>query len=79
MKTVVFDKTGTLTNGKPQVTKVVLFVSKNICSFRLFNAIVGMAERNSEHPLGAAITNFVASVSLVYLLGYTIGYTIVCW
>lgn len=62
MKTVIFDKTGTLTHGKPQVTKALLFVSEASCSYQLFSAIVGVAERNSEHPLGVAVTKFSKSV-----------------
>lgn len=63
VKTVIFDKTGTLTHGKPQVTKAILFVPEAICSFNLFSAIVGVAENNSEHPLGVAVTKFSKSVS----------------
>ena len=59
----MFDKTGTLTHGKPQVTKALLFVAEAICSYELFSAIVGIAERNSEHPLGAAVTKFAKAVS----------------
>lgn len=65
VKTVIFDKTGTLTHGKPQVTKAVMFVSEAVCSFNLFSAIVGVAEKNSEHPLGVAVTKFAKSVRWV--------------
>ena len=65
VKTVVFDKTGTLTHGKPVVTRVVLFVAEAMCPHQLFTAIVGLAENNSEHPLGVAITNFAKGVSLI--------------
>jgi cation transport ATPase len=63
IKTVIFDKTGTLTHGKPKVTKAILFVSEAICSLKLFSAIVGVAEKDSEHPLGLAVTNFAKHVS----------------
>ena len=64
MKTVIFDKTGTLTFGRPKVTKALLFVSEEVCSYQLFSAIVGVAESNSEHPLGMAVTKFAKSVSI---------------
>ena len=59
----MFDKTGTLTCGKPQVTKAILYVRKEVCSLKLFTAIAGVAESSSEHPLGAAIKNFAELVS----------------
>ena len=62
MKTVVFDKTGTLTHGKPQVTKALVFVPEAVCSHQFFSALVGVAERNSEHPLGVAVTKFAKLV-----------------
>ena len=62
--TVVFDKTGTLSTGRPEVTKVILFVSEAVCSWQLFLAIVGLAERHSEHPLGGAIVSFAKKVRL---------------
>lgn len=60
---MIFDKTGTLTHGKPTVTKAILFVSEAICSYQLFGALVGVAEKNSEHPLGVAVTKFAKTVS----------------
>ena len=62
IKSVVFDKTGTLTHGKPEVTHVMLFVAERMCPHQLFTAIVGLAESNSEHPLGLAITEFAKKV-----------------
>ena len=49
--TVVMDKTGTLTNGTPQVTDVV---ADGIAQLELL-ALVAAVERDSEHPLAAAI------------------------
>ncbi len=62
VKTMIFDKTGTLTHGKPVVTKVVLFASESVCPYQLFTALVGLAETNSEHPLGVAVVNFAQKV-----------------
>ena len=51
------------------VTSIMIFVSEAVCSSRLFTALVGLAETNSEHPLGAAVVNYAKSVSqLLYLL-----------
>lgn len=49
---IVFDKTGTLTKGKPQVTDIV---SLSVISERDLLLYAGIAEKNSEHPLGEAI------------------------
>ena len=54
----MFDKTGTLTNGKPEVSRSILYIAASICPTQLFLTLVGVAESNSEHPLGQAITNF---------------------
>ena len=54
--TVVMDKTGTLTKGEPEVTDIVL--SDEIpagIDERRFLALVAAVERDSEHPLAAAI------------------------
>ena len=50
--TVVLDKTGTLTRGAPALTDVI--VTGNLDEAALLR-LVGSAEQNSEHPLGAAI------------------------
>eukprot|EP00731_Ephydatia_muelleri_P033624 Em0034g6a len=62
VRAVIFDKTGTLTHGKPDVTKVLLFVAESVCPHTLFLAIVGLAESNSEHPLGTAVTNYAKRI-----------------
>ena len=53
--TVVMDKTGTLTQGKPEVTD---FVAVGIDEDELL-ALVAAVERESEHPLAAAVTHAV--------------------
>ena len=70
MKAIIFDKTGTLTHGKPDVTKILLFVAESVCPHPLFLAIVGLAESNSEHPLGVAVTKYAKRVSLVIVKGF---------
>uniref|UniRef100_F1KV44 P-type Cu(+) transporter n=1 Tax=Ascaris suum TaxID=6253 RepID=F1KV44_ASCSU len=57
--TVVFDKTGTITEGHPRLIRVHTFVSQVALPLRRMLAIVGSAESNSEHPIGAAIATFV--------------------
>ena len=51
--TVVMDKTGTLTQGKPEVTD---FVAIEIDEDELL-ALVAAVERESEHPLAAAVVS----------------------
>ncbi|OCA88207.1 copper-translocating P-type ATPase [Bacillus sp. FJAT-27225] len=50
--TVILDKTGTVTNGKPVLTDVIL---SGTMAENDFLALVGSAERQSEHPLAQAI------------------------
>jgi Cu+-exporting ATPase len=52
LNTIVLDKTGTITKGRPEVTEVVSLgqMDKNEVLF-----LAAAAEKNSEHPLGAAI------------------------
>uniref|UniRef100_A0A672H8N9 P-type Cu(+) transporter n=1 Tax=Salarias fasciatus TaxID=181472 RepID=A0A672H8N9_SALFA len=57
-KSVVFDKTGTITYGAPKVIQVKIVVEGNKMPRSRLLAIVGTAENNSEHPLGAAITKY---------------------
>ena len=52
LKTIVFDKTGTITKGEPEVTDIrsnKTFTNEKLLQF------AAVAEKNSEHPLGAAI------------------------
>lgn len=62
VKVVVFDKTGTITHGTPVVNQVKILVESNRISRNKMLAIVGTAESNSEHPLGAAITKYCKQV-----------------
>lgn len=66
VKVVVFDKTGTITHGTPEVTKVELLAESNQLPLNKMLVIVGTAESNSEHPLGAAITKYCKKVSYLY-------------
>lgn len=59
---MVFDKTGTITYGTPKVVQVKMVVEGNRIARSRLLAIVGTAENNSEHPLGAAITRFCKQV-----------------
>jgi len=61
---VVFDKTGTITYGAPKVVQVKIVVEGNRMPRSRLLAIVGTAENNSEHPLGAAITKYCKQVGL---------------
>jgi len=55
IKAIIFDKTGTLTNGKPEVTDVITFSSKNTNELL---TLAGSLEKVSEHPLAEAIYNY---------------------
>ena len=54
IEAVVMDKTGTLTQGKPEVTD---FIAVGIDEDELL-ALVAAVERESEHPLAAAVVNY---------------------
>lgn len=59
--TVVLDKTGTVTKGKPELTNVIVspkFTESELLSW------VGAAERNSEHPVAAALVEGIAARSI---------------
>ena len=57
IRTIVFDKTGTLTEGKPEVTDIVLGTGDwgSGTGENYLLQLVAAAEKNSEHPLAAAI------------------------
>ena len=57
--TVVMDKTGTLTKGEPEVTDVIV---DGIEEAELL-ALVAAVERESEHPLAAAVVNYADAAS----------------
>ncbi len=54
--TVILDKTGTITNGTPVLTDVLVHESIDQAEFL---ALVGAAEKQSEHPLAQAIVQGV--------------------
>jgi len=53
VQVVVFDKTGTLTKGKPAVTDIVQ-LSSSYDKMKILQ-LAAVAEKGSEHPIGAAI------------------------
>ncbi|MDD5093480.1 MAG: heavy metal translocating P-type ATPase [Dehalococcoidia bacterium] len=59
--TIVFDKTGTLTKGEPMVTDIL---SVNGLSDKEILVLAASVERNSEHPLGAAMVTRARSEGL---------------
>ena len=61
VKMVVLDKTGTITRGQPQVTDIV---SKGKIPPEEILRLAGSLEKNSEHPLGEAISAEAISRSL---------------
>ncbi len=61
LQAVVFDKTGTLTEGEPEVTDIR--PTKAFTEEQLL-LLAAMAEKNSEHPLGAAIVKRAAERGL---------------
>uniref|UniRef100_A0A8C0SWQ2 Copper-transporting ATPase 1 n=2 Tax=Canis lupus familiaris TaxID=9615 RepID=A0A8C0SWQ2_CANLF len=77
VKVVVFDKTGTITHGTPVVNQVKILVESNRISRNKILAIVGTAESNSEHPLGAAITKYCKQELDTETLGTCIDFQVV--
>jgi cation transport ATPase len=71
VKVVVFDKTGTITHGTPVVSQVKVLVESNRMSRNKILAIVGTAESNSEHPLGAAVTKYCKQVPFSFLYSHS--------
>ncbi|XP_022699221.1 copper-transporting ATPase 2-like isoform X2 [Varroa jacobsoni] len=62
IRCIVFDKTGTLTEGRPSVTRLVVFSSKERKrAIQETLCLVGGAETASEHPIAGAITEFAKS------------------
>ncbi|HCB59630.1 MAG TPA: ATPase P [Arthrobacter bacterium] len=61
--TVVMDKTGTLTQGKPEVTD---FIALRIDESELLS-LVAAVERESEHPLAAAVVTYAEARGVTVL------------
>ena len=59
IQTIVFDKTGTITEGRPEVTDVIIGNGEWGVGSRedFLLQLVAAAEKNSEHPLAAAIVH----------------------
>ena len=57
--TVVLDKTGTITAGKPSVTDI-----ESLIDNEEFIKIAGSIEKNSEHPLSLAVTDYTKDLQL---------------
>lgn len=62
VQTVIVDKTGTLTEGKPQLTQIISIVPGQ--EDYILRAAAA-AEKNSEHPLAAAVVQGAEARSLV--------------
>lgn len=67
-KSIMFDKTGTLTRGEPKVTNFEITRKAPLDSKvdeQLIKQIVGSIEKNSEHPLSKAITDFIGPIQFI--------------
>ncbi|BBH20770.1 copper-translocating P-type ATPase [Paenibacillus baekrokdamisoli] len=63
IQAVILDKTGTITEGKPVLTDVIISSTANEESELL--GWIGAAEKNSEHPLAAAIVAGIEARGIV--------------
>lgn len=63
VNTVVLDKTGTVTEGKPSVTDVV---PSEYASESGLASLAAALEKNSQHPLSVAVTEYAASNSIEF-------------
>lgn len=61
--TVIVDKTGTVTNGKPELTDVIVADGVNEEEFL---ALIGAAEKQSEHPLAEAIVQGIQARNIQF-------------
>ncbi|WP_442595745.1 heavy metal translocating P-type ATPase [Neobacillus sp. D3-1R] len=59
--TVILDKTGTITNGEPVLTDVITDYDEHE-----FLALVGSAEKQSEHPLAEAIVEGIKEKGITF-------------
>jgi P-type Cu+ transporter len=62
LQTIVLDKTGTITKGKPELTDVI---TENGFDEEQVLQLAATVERNSEHPLAAAIVDGARDQGLV--------------
>ncbi|MGE6752776.1 heavy metal translocating P-type ATPase [Rossellomorea sp. NPDC071047] len=62
--TVILDKTGTVTNGEPVLTDVIVEAGIDEEDFL---ALVGAAERSSEHPLAVSIVKGIKEKGITLL------------
>jgi Cu2+-exporting ATPase len=65
--TVAFDKTGTLTRGEPEVTDVVVDGGALGLGEEEVLALAAAVERESEHPLAAAVAAYAENRSVLAL------------
>ncbi|WP_433654156.1 heavy metal translocating P-type ATPase [Nocardia sp. CA-128927] len=71
IQTVVMDKTGTLTKGEPEVTDVV--TAEGYSADEVLR-LVAAVERESEHPLAAAIVRHVETLGAATRVGSASGH-----
>lgn len=68
IQTIVLDKTGTITQGKPEVTDLItrseLLKSGTLLPVEIL-PLIGALERQSEHPLAAAIVHYAEQVAQI--------------
>ena len=62
---IVLDKTGTITEGKPRVTGIKWIQKDTIAQQVLYSV-----EKQSEHPLAEAVTNYLNETSLLELSAF---------
>ncbi|WP_027131680.1 heavy metal translocating P-type ATPase [Fusobacterium necrophorum] len=63
MTAIVFDKTGTLTEGKPELEKMISYISNKTDCLK----IAASLEQYSEHPLGKAILEAATREGLSFM------------
>lgn len=64
---IMFDKTGTITKGQPEVAK--MWMLSDYLNPAVIFSVLGSAEKNSEHPIAAAITKFIKDATNTELMG----------
>ncbi|KAJ8928898.1 hypothetical protein NQ314_018469 [Rhamnusium bicolor] len=68
----MFDKTGTITKGLLEVAKI--WMQADVLSPSVILSALGCAETNSEHPIAAAIINYVRDTLGCELTGSTTNF-----